>query len=181
MFCLIYKVVFSHNYQLATRHEFRMAKNVDVLLHYWNEADLIDLPTPSEAGTTMSITIDRRNFEEGAKYFFAIKSYDEMNQISDLSNIASLLFGVPKNCLAYGECTKSELIALYHNETYNSCLDKCKSESRCEWVTINPEFDICFLFDACDKIDEELCPNCLSSNTECDFIRCNETGLCQVI
>ena len=158
-----------------------MAKDADVLLNNWNEADLIDLPTPTEAGTTISIIIDRSTFEEGSKYFFAVKSYDEMNQISELSNIASLLIGVPKRCLAYGECTKSELIALYHNETYNSCLDKCKSESRCEWITINPDFNICFLFDECDKIDEELCPNCLSSDTDCDYIRCHETGLCQVI
>ncbi len=60
----------------ATQINFVQAWNVD------------GAPTPAVAGTTQSMTIG--DLESGKTYYFAIKTFDPDNNISDLSNVVSI-------------------------------------------------------------------------------------------
>ncbi|MCF7912506.1 MAG: fibronectin type III domain-containing protein [Candidatus Cloacimonetes bacterium] len=73
----------------ATAYEIRYAEN-EITATTWTDAqEYIQNITPHPAGTTENITISGLIPE--TEYFFAIKAYDEVNNISNISNSASAI------------------------------------------------------------------------------------------
>ncbi len=48
-----------------------------------------------------------------------------------------------------------------------ACLEMCQSDPECEWLTFNGETNSCKLLKNCQKLNEEACPNCLTSPQDC--------------
>jgi hypothetical protein len=56
----------------------------------------------------------------------------------------------------------------------------CQSDPQCEWLTFNRETNFCKLLKNCQTLNEEACPNCLTSQQDCiqDDPICFVVGVC---
>jgi len=71
----------------ATKYEIRYA-NEEITEETFTEAILCEnLPEPSESETTQQYQVG--DLEPGGKYYFAIKTFDEVNNTSDISNLVT--------------------------------------------------------------------------------------------
>ena len=62
-----------------------------------------------------------------------------------------------------------------------ACLEYCKSEQECLWLTYFPGTRYCQLFKDCPILDTEFCPDCLTSQQDCipDDPICRVVGECE--
>ena len=47
-----------------------------------------------------------------------------------------------------------------------ACLEFCKSEAECSWITIFSSTGYCQLLMDCPTLDNEICPDCFSGQKE---------------
>jgi hypothetical protein len=64
-----------------------------------------------------------------------------------------------------------------------TCLQICKSDTDCQWLTFFPDGNYCELLENCQKLDTSYCLDCLSSQRECtpDEPVCFVEGECKGI
>lgn len=74
----------------ATFYEVRFSTSGDSLLNQWTTcAAVSSVPTPQPAGSPEEFT-STVVMETGVEYFFAVKVYDEVGNVSPISNIVAL-------------------------------------------------------------------------------------------
>ena len=62
---------------------------------------------------------------------------------------------------------------------YNSCLEYCKGDTECNWITFFADSDACVAFDDCSSI-EDLCSSCFTGESDCPLYQpiCYTPGQC---
>ena len=108
--------------------------------------------------------------------------------LSKLDDMLKLLFFLffsepVKNCFQYGECRDSLHIKGEIVSDEFVCLEMCQSEPECQWLTFFQTTNYCELLKNCQTLDEEVCPDCLTSQRECvpEDPVCFVEGECQGI
>ena len=83
-------------------------------------------------------------------------------------------------CKEQGECTNSIFLGSVPVSWDSSdCLKKCQSYDGCTHGTFRPDSNnLCLLFQTCTRLETTLCPNCLTTSTEC--AQCDIPGSCLV-
>ncbi len=61
----------------------------------------------------------------------------------------------------------SALVKCWWNWLQFACLEKCKSDTNCNWFTFFPESNICELLHNCSNLDVQRCPDCLTGQSNC--------------
>jgi hypothetical protein len=84
-------------------------------------------------------------------------------------------------CFQPGACRNSFHITGKPTADEFACLDFCKSEPECGWLTFAPQTGYCELLLNCLILDPAVCPDCLSEERECipDEAQCWVQGQCQ--
>ena len=83
-------------------------------------------------------------------------------------------------CYKQGECVGGNVVDLMPGEqTYDECLDFCKSTANCNYFTMNQDTLVCLAFDSCPILDANICLDCHSGEKSCDHHHvCGEPGEC---
>ena len=81
-------------------------------------------------------------------------------------------------CNSPGECVNSTYLGSTPTSGANDCLNICRDHEYCNYATYSRDYQQCLLFQTCEKLDTNLCSNCLTSNTDCP--NCDFTGICRV-
>ena len=92
-----------------------------------------------------------------------------------------LILGVSSQiCEESGECVDSIFLGSVPANNSVDCLNKCRNNNDCSFGLFRPDsnLNLCLLFQTCTRLETELCPNCLTSSTEC--AQCDVPGLCLV-
>jgi hypothetical protein len=85
-----------------------------------------------------------------------------------LYSISLVLFLEPAlSCFQYGECRDSPHIKEELVSDEFACLEMCHSEPDCQWMTFFQTSNICKLLKNCQTLDDEACPDCLTSQRDC--------------
>jgi len=94
--------------------------------------------------------------------------------------ICSLTFQFQK-CYLKGTCKQGHLTHVDKVADLATCMNKCKEDSQCNFVSFNQDFKTCQLYTTCPSTDAAACPSCITSAETCDStIPCNVHGQCQV-
>ena len=90
------------------------------------------------------------------------------------------LIGWSDQCFQSGECRDSLTVGVSITTDEFACLDLCKENLECKWFTFFTLTNLCLLFEDCQVLDEEICPECLSGQHFCipDEPVCNVQGFC---
>ncbi len=96
-----------------------------------------------------------------------------VTSVSGQSNVA--------NCSLAGQCLESIFITEDARESAQECLENCQDTGPCHWFTYKPANSLCQLFETCESISDDNCPDCITGQKECDSVyQCNVKGRCQV-
>ena len=85
------------------------------------------------------------------------------------------------HCQCMGKCT--EPLSTYYilTTSYDKCLNNCKRDKTCQWITYDEDSGICEIFDDCFEIEMMDCLNCKTSFKTCSTQPdCYIKGTCQV-
>lgn len=69
-------------------------------------------------------------------------------------------------CHVPGECVDADFVDVVAAETYNECLEACKQNDECQWLTFFGLTKACARQRDCPHI-ELLCQDCYSAESEC--------------
>ena len=83
-------------------------------------------------------------------------------------------------CRANGECIDSLEVFLDATSSYSNCLRLCKDYDNCMWITYNTKNGLCVGLFNCFEISDG-CPDCVSSEVDCEALICNEKVNKQVL
>ena len=85
---------------------------------------------------------------------------------------------IPTICKEPGECANSIFLGSVPANYSVNCMNKCWSHNSCNFGSFSPYQHDCLLFETCTRLETDLCPNCVTSATECSH--CEFPGLCLV-
>ena len=92
-----------------SRFELRFSNDFKTIMTNWtgatmvNEANLIDgTLEPVDPGTVVEVQLNETVFEKGITYYFGIKAFDKIDQVSQLSNNATLYIEIEDSGLSGG-------------------------------------------------------------------------------
>ena len=83
-------------------------------------------------------------------------------------------------CNSPGVCVNSTYLGSIATNRRIDCLNICRIHEYCNYATYSPDLqpNECLLFQTCEKLDTNLCSNCLTSGIDCAY--CDVTGICTV-
>ena len=94
---------------------------------------------------------------------------------------STLIFSISSDlCDAPGECKEGIYLANEPAIDSFGCWKKCRSHQGCNFGTFIPNMNLCSLYETCTKMDNNSCPNCLTSSNKCAQPQCDIPGLCVV-
>ena len=83
-----------------------------------------------------------------------------------------------QQCYVPGICSGQLLGSLESHDRYQ-CLSACTDLRDCTWFSSNEKDGFCGLFQTCNEVSTEDCPECVSGEYTCPVLRCNLEGECQ--
>ena len=104
----------------------------------------------------------------------------ETNHIINIGNETSTTI---EKCYIRSHCQGH---VLDHQKSVNksSCLSRCKSSSKCQWITFDYIYHFCTQYSTCPSLGHKSCDTCITSARDCQPKSKNETcninGRCQV-
>ena len=94
-------------------------------------------------------------------------------------SVCSAAFG-GQICNSPGVCVNSTYLRSIPTNGTVDCFDTCRDYEGCNFATYSPDYEPndCLLFQTCEKLDNDLCQNCVTSGTDC--FECEAFGICTV-
>ena len=62
----------------------------------------------------------------------------------------------------------------------DDCLSYCQQDEYCNWFSYDPIGRVCELFESCQSLSVEFCPQCVSGESSCEPRVCSISGICEV-
>ena len=56
----------------------------------------------------------------------------------------------------------------------------CQQDEYCNWFSYDPIGRVCELFESCQSLSVEFCPQCVSGESSCEPRVCSIAGICEV-
>ena len=95
--------------------------------------------------------------------------------------LSTLIFSaISEICEEPGECVDSIFLGSIPANDSADCLKKCRNANGCTYGSFTPDYipKLCLMFQTCTKVENVLCPNCLTNEIYCP--QCDVPGLCLV-
>ena len=83
-------------------------------------------------------------------------------------------------CFINGECNHNPLVDANIENNADDCLSHCQDNPDCNWFSYDPIGKVCELFEACQSLSTEFCPQCVSGESSCEPRICSIAGICEV-
>ena len=86
---------------------------------------------------------------------------------STITQLSTTIHG--RTCMEPGQCV-GNMISRSYGSSYSNCLKQCKKRDICHWFTFDPSIlDECMLFENCPELSNDICPECVTGQKECDI------------
>ena len=73
-----------------------------------------------------------------------------------------------------------EIFCNFIKDNVDDCLSTCQQNDRCLWFSYDPLGQVCELFEDCESLSIEFCPQCISGESSCEPRICSFPGICEV-
>ena len=104
-----------------------------------------------------------------------------MNIATTVLFFTLIIAALCQTCKEPGVCVDSIFLGPVSANDSADCLKKCRNTNGCNFGSFTPDYspNLCLLFETCDRLETESCPNCQTSEISCSH-QCDVPGLCLV-